>query len=114
MTAQEKRQEAFAKLIDSYGQRPTDYDEGEEEDPRPYLSGELSLDPWIVVTVNYSSHGEPKYFFLPEATRPDAQARAVHFAADDIFEEIPVAVVNLDTAEVWEPRWSSLQWRRAA
>lgn len=111
LDTQTKRREAFAKLIEQYGQRPDDYDEGEEEDPRPYLSGELSLDPWIVVTANYSSHGERKVFFLPEFSRHAAQQRAVYYADDDIFEELPVEVVNLDTGEVWVPRWGSLQWR---
>lgn len=105
------RREAFAKLIAAHQQSPSDYDEDVEEDPRPYLSGAVELDPWIVVTANYSSHGERKVFFLPEPSRTDAYLRAVEYAQDDIFEELPVEVVNLDTGEVWVPRWSSLQWR---
>jgi hypothetical protein len=104
----------FAKLIASYGHHPEDYDEGEEEDPRPYLSGELTLDRYVVVTVNYTSHGQGKYFFLSEPELRGAQDRAVLFAQDDLFEELPVAVVDLDTDREYVPSWFNLPWKEAA
>lgn len=107
---QAARREAFARLIERYHQSPEDYDEGEEEDPRPYLSGEEALAPWICVTVNYTSHGEPKFFFLPFEDDEAAMSRAVEFAADDLFEELPVAVVNLDNGHTRWPIWASLEF----
>jgi hypothetical protein len=106
------RVEAFKKLIESYNQAPTDYDEGEEEDPRLYIEGHEPIAPWCCVTVNYSSHGYAKHFFLPCFEERDAaELRATEFAQDGTFEELPVAVVNLDTGETHEPNWGSVEWR---
>lgn len=111
---QTKRRDAFARLLAAYGLGPTDYDEGEEEDPRPYLDGELSVLPWALVTVNYTSHGEAKYFFLLFDAIGEAMERGVRFAQDDIFEELPVEVVNLDTGASFEPDYDALPWKKVA
>lgn len=107
------RKDAFAALLAQYQQAPTDYDEDTEEDPRPYFSGEKELAPWVCVTVNYSSHGYAKYFFLPTfATSKEAAERAVEYVQDDLFEELPVAVVNLDDGTTFEPEWSLVPWAK--
>lgn len=107
------RAERLLKLIESYGQKPTDYDEGEEEDPRPYISGEEECERFCCVTVNYTSHGYAKWFFLPVFPKRDAaELRAVEYAENDLFEELPVAVVDLDSGETWTPEWGSLAFRR--
>ena len=98
------RLDRFAKLMEDYHQSPSDYDAGEEEDPRPYFDGSRELEQYAIVTVNYSSHGEAKHFFLATDALEYAFARAVEYATDDIFEELPVAVVDLDTGARWEPR----------
>lgn len=109
------RLDRFAALIAEYHQSPEDYDEGEEEDPRPYFTGEAELSRFVCVTVNYSSQGHAKFFFLPTFEERDAaELRAVEYAQDDIFEELPVAVVDLDTGEEFTPAWDALYFRRTA
>ena len=106
------RLDRFKALMADYHQRPDDYDRGEEEDPRPYFDGSRELEQYALVTVNYSSQGEAKFFFLAFDSRAEAEARGILFATDDIFEELPVAVVDLDSGQRWEPRiratWSSV------
>jgi len=99
---QTRRREAFAALMESDGCLPTDYDAGEEEDPRPYLSGEEPIGRFVCVTKNWSSHGEEKLFYLP--TFDDlmlATNRAEEYCDDDIFEELPVRIVDLDSGAVY-------------
>ena len=105
MDQQTKRREVFADLLEAEGCLPTDYDEGEEEDPRPYLAGDEPLGRFVCVTKNWSSHGEEKLFFLPvfDSLRL-AKARAEEYCDDDIFEEIPVKIVDLDTGYRWVAR----------
>lgn len=92
------RAHAFAALLEEYDASPNEYDEGEEEDPRPFLNGEQEPSRFVCVTINYSSHGYGKHFFLPTFDdQAAAEARAVEFADDDIFEELPVEVRDLDT-----------------
>jgi hypothetical protein len=94
---QERRREAFAALIKADGSDPESYDEGYEEDPRPYLSGDMPLGRYVCVTLNWT-HSDGKLFYLP--TFDDlmlATNRAEEYDRDDIFEEIPVKVVDLDS-----------------
>lgn len=99
---QEQRRKAFAALLEADCNSPDDYDAGEEEDPRPYLSGELPLGRFVCVTLNWSSRGSEKLFYLPffdDLT--EATNRAEEYDRDDIFEEIPVKIVNLDFGTVY-------------
>lgn len=108
---QDARRGEFAHLLKRYFADPGDYDEGVEEDPRLYLSGEAELARYVCVTVNYTSHGEAKFFFLPTFDRAeDAESRAVEFADDDIFEELPVCVHDLDSGRSSWPNWASLRF----
>jgi hypothetical protein len=98
---QQARRKAFAALFEEDGSDPTNYDEGEEEDPRPYLSGEKDLGRFVCVTINWSSSGG-KLFYLPEFDDfESAKARAEFYDRDDLFEEIPVKVVDLDNGETF-------------
>lgn len=103
------RLDRFAALLERYQQSPEDYDAGEEEDPRPYFDSTAELSRYVCVTVNYTSHGYAKYFFLPTFDYElAAEARAVEYAQDDIFEELPVEVYDLDSGCSWKPEWRKL------
>ena len=107
----DERLARFKQLLTDYHASPTDYDEGEEEDPRPYFTGEEQLCRYVCVTVNYSSHGEAKYFFLPTFDDPAAAMdRAVEYARDDLFEELPVEVHDLDGGPSYTPSWHAVPW----
>lgn len=106
MNDQAHRLDNFTQLMARFQQAPTDYDEGEEEDPRPYVSGEKELSRFCCVTVHRG-----KYFFLPTFDEAfDACNRATEFAYDDIFEEIPVAVVDLDEGREMIPLFRRILW----
>lgn len=71
----------------------------------PYLTGDEPLGRFVCVTKNWSSHGEEKLFFLPVfSSLRLAKARAEEYCDDDIFEEIPVKIVDLDTGYRWIAR----------
>lgn len=109
------RLERLSELLVKYQQTVEDYDEEVEEDLRPYFSNRdrIELGRYCCVTVNYSSHGHAKYFFLPRfETSSDARQRAYEFISDEIFEEIPVEVVDLDTGEAWEPLLHLAPWQK--
>lgn len=103
---------AFAELLDRDGSSPNDYDAGEEEDPRIYLSGEEEIGRFVCVTTNWSSRGHEMTFYLPTFNDWEAAAaRAVEYIQDDLFEEIPLKIVDLETGAEWtaEPAYT---WRR--
>jgi hypothetical protein len=111
MNDQVHRLDNFTQLMARFHQSPGDYDEGEEEDPRPYFSGEKELARFCCVTLNYTSHGEEKYFFLPTfENASDACNRATEYATDDIFEELPVLVVDLDEGREMSPLYRRIMW----
>lgn len=109
---QDERRAAFAALLAADGTDPTNYDEGEEEDPRIYLNGDEPIGRYVVVTSNTSSRGYEVYFYLPIfETLLLATNRAVEFDRDDLFEELPVKVVDLETGTVWHAE-VSYTWRK--
>lgn len=109
----DRRLVAFKELMDRHYQTPDDYDTGAEEDPRPYFAREAALGRYVCVTANpVPGNSDGKTFFLPRFDDlADAQARAIEFADDDVFAEMPVEIVDLDTGRRWHPSWSSLRWR---
>lgn len=112
--SEERRQrvEALDKLLTEFSQRVDDYDEGEEEDLRPYFNGSVFPLPWACITQNGTPGSyDYKTFFLLLASREEAQARAEQFIEDDIFVELPIAVVNLDTGERWNAR-PATKWEK--
>lgn len=91
----------FRALLASDNVSPDDYDEGEEEDPQLYLSGEERIERYCVVTINWSSRSCATYFYLPTyRTMSSAKERAEYFDRDDMFEEVPDRIVDLDTGRV--------------
>lgn len=93
----EQRLQAFRALIKRDGSDPEDYAYGEEEDPRPYLAGEEPCGRYVCVTCNWSS-SDGKLFYLPIFEDISlAIARAEEYDRDDVFEEVPIKVVDLDT-----------------
>lgn len=106
---QEQRRSAFRALFegDGYTSRDWDDDPDIEEQPDNYLrEGGWEIGRFCCVTIHAG-----KFFYLPTfSNRHDAQERAVRYSADDIFEESPVKVVDLDTGRVFEPRWDAVPW----
>lgn len=103
----ERRAAALAALMQEHRAEPDDYDAGEEEDVRPYLTGRRAPRRFVCVT----EHND-KPFFLPTFDDAEtAQARAVEYMYDDLFAEIPVAVVDLDTGERYYPEPWAMPWR---
>lgn len=95
---QELRRAAFAALLKRDRSSPDDYpdDEEAEENPRPYLSGEEEIGRFVAVTLNWSS-SDGRLLYLPTYDRLDlAILRAEEYDRDDIYEEIPIKVVDLD------------------
>jgi hypothetical protein len=105
-TVQPDRVERLAALIESYGESPDNYDEGVEEDVRPYLCGEQPCGRFVCVT----AHGERRYFLPCYDNLESAQARAIEYVIDSLFTETPVAVHDLDEGSLYSPDWRSLQW----
>lgn len=71
---------------------PDDYDEDVEEDLRPYIEKNGDIGMWAPIT-----HHEGKFFIYP--CYPDwrsAEMRLEEYAADDIYAEVPVGLLNLD------------------
>lgn len=89
-----------------------DFPEECEEDLRPYFNGERSPERYVCVTVNYSSHGEAKHFFLLFPSARQAKERAMEYAQDSLFEELPVAVIDLDEERTYKPMLRA-EWRLA-
>lgn len=105
---QEKRRAAFAALLKDDDTDKETYDDGEEEDPRIYLSGQEKIGRFCVVTLNWSSRGYDKLFYLPIFNDMQAATnRAEEYIYDDLFEELPVKVVDLDTGDV---HWAHAQY----
>lgn len=109
---QAQRRERFIALMKEHYQEPDDYDEGEEEDPRPFVDGRVPCERYVVVTANpVPGNGESKTFFLPiYDTLEAAKARAIEFAQDDVFAEIPVAIVDLESDARFLPNWTQMPW----
>lgn len=108
---QAMRAQAFRALLARYCVDETEYDEGEEEDPRVYLSGEEPIRRWVCVTSNTSSRGYWHPFFLPTFDTADAaMARAEEYMRDDLFEEMPEAVFDLDTGTEYRVKGFRVEW----
>lgn len=95
---QERRLAAFVALLDADGSDAEDYDHEVEEDIRPLVAGEKEIGRYICVTMNLS-FSEGKLFYLSFNDLGQAISRAEEYDRDDIFEEFPVKVVDLDTGE---------------
>lgn len=99
------RLENLSKLLDEYQSDIDDYDEDCEEDLRPYFTGEQAPKRFACVTLN-----EGKHFFLLLNSFKAAKLRALEYMVDDIWPELAVAVVDLDTGAATYPQWEQTSW----
>jgi hypothetical protein len=100
------RRQAFAALLERDGYTAEDYDDDPEvpENPRPYLNSEAPLGRYCCVTLNWST-SDGKHFYLPEFDDLlFATNRAEEYVEDDIFEELPVKIVDLDEGVEYHAR----------
>lgn len=103
-----RRAAALAALMAEHQAEPDDYDFDVEEDVRPYFKRKAPRR-FVCVTEH---DGKP--FFLPSFdTAEAAMARAVEYVHDDLFDEQPVAVVDLDSGDVYDPEPWAMPWRKS-
>lgn len=103
----EQRRQRLVQILADHHADPEDYDHEVEEDVRPYISGDSLCEQFLCITLH-----DDKPYFLPDfGNRDGAELRAVEYINDDLFSEIPLAVVDLDSGKEWTPDWDSLQWK---
>jgi hypothetical protein len=109
------RLEKLRELMDRwYIAMPGDGDHraSNTEDLEPFVEGEEEIKEWAVITHGTGSSGDDVTYIYPEYETPEAaQAKAIENIGDDIFEETPHAIVNLDTGQELRPMWETVQWR---
>jgi hypothetical protein len=97
---QTPRTEAYRKLCSDYG---IDLDgrscHSGEEDAMDYLADPQTIKRYCAVT----EHGIWRYAYPDYETPEGARERASEFIDDGLFSEQPVAVVDLDNDQAWEP-----------
>lgn len=79
-----------------------------DEDIRELLDAE-HLPQWAAITTAGQGEDQVWYIYACETQR-EAQKRAFEHLGDDIYAEMPVAVVDLDNGTRSQPRWDSLEW----
>jgi hypothetical protein len=104
---QEARRERLRALADYYG---VDESTTAHEDLKPYLDGEGEIAAFAAVTRGHFT----AYIYPYCDTAEQAQDRAEHNIATDTVPEYPVAVVNLDTGETWDPGVPEYAWAKIA
>lgn len=112
------RSERLEKLCEEFYLDPTSKRSTGDEDAGFYFLPEddeesKPIRPWVAVTT-MGGEGAHFYVYADFDTFGEAQRGAVENCGDGIFDEYPVAIVNLDTGERRLPRWGSLQWRKVA
>lgn len=91
---QEKRRERYRAICDKYDVGLNKgYSGG--EDALEILEGEVVLGPWVLVT-----HNGDLVYAKPFDNLVAAVAHAELVLADDIYNEVPLAVVHLDDPDV--------------
>jgi hypothetical protein len=78
-----------------FGVEVDDYDEDVEEDLRPYLVPGADISQYMAIT----EHGNKVYLYPCYATLDRAVGRLEEYAADDIYAEVPVGVIDLDSGD---------------
>ncbi len=99
-TQAEKRKERLSALAEQYyipvREEQNHYDSASEEDFAEYLHGHVHIDRWVAVTYH---DGEASHFHVKTfPTREQAEEYTIEHVTDDIFTEVPIAVVDLDDA----------------
>jgi hypothetical protein len=90
-----KRLDNLKKAMDNFVVDAEDYEEDVEEDLRPYLEPGAEISQFMAIT-----HHEGKFFLYPCFHSLDgAVGRIEEYAADDIYVEVPVGVIDLDSGD---------------
>ncbi len=104
------RELAFRAVLEKYGLELTSSHSG-AEDAEEYLSGSKPIRRFCAITTSSGDGGRQLvYAYADSNTRHQAFDQAVGNIDDPDFAESPVAVVDLDTRETWEPDFSTIQW----
>jgi hypothetical protein len=93
------RAERLAKLAEKFYIAVLDEDAARQaastEDLWEYLHGESHIDRWVAVTYHDGETGG-SHFVKTFETRQQAEDYTVEHTTDDMFTEVPIAVVDLD------------------
>jgi hypothetical protein len=80
-------------------------------DPDDYFGdSKKPIQTWAAVTV--SPNEDFVYIKADYETLEEACRAATEYVDDDIFSEVPLFVINLDTGEEHIPVWRSVQWQQ--
>lgn len=80
-----------------------------EEDVAVFLRGEEPIMKWAAVTRHAGDH--PSFFIYPTfLERADAEERASRHMRDDIFQETPVYVVDMDEGSMFSVLGVQVTW----
>ncbi len=107
----DQRQAMLKRIIESHQMELTASYSG-AEDIAPFIAGELACAKWAVVTRGGEDrNGFPLiYVYAEDDSLGAAVEQASRNCTDDIYSEIPIEIVNLDTGEVLVPQYERLPW----
>ncbi len=103
------RLDQYKQVLDELNIDPDDTSYSGGEDAGLHVSGEVPLERYCVVTQG----GEFTYAKAIWDTLEGAKASAMENVTDEVFQETPVAIIDLDTGERIEPDYDTVQWRKA-
>ena len=89
---------------------PNDTSYSGGEDAGEFVRGERPIERYCAVTIG----GGFSYATPTSTTLAQAKAKAAENIVDDIFNEIPHFIIDLDTGRRWQPNWTRIPWRAAA
>lgn len=117
---QERRRTAFKALCEELRIQVSDnpdhehYSYSGSEDAHPYVHGQEPITgPWCIVTEHDGDEQCFAYAYPGFHDLKAAQARGAEFIDDDMFDERPLFVVNLDTSERYHATITfAVEWDR--
>lgn len=105
---QERRLAAFKAVCARFELDP-DADTTAAEDYHLTLEGEIQLTRFVAVTSTAGS--EPIVYVKPvDLLLKNAKLDAVRYINDGLYAEVPLAIVDLDTLEIFRPEWRDVPW----
>lgn len=103
------RHVALMAVLDEYGVE-LNAATSAAEDLAPFVDGQEPIGRYAAITAAITGGGTVTYVYPSHDTAPDAIEHAMRNVTDDIFAEMPRAVVDLDTGTTWAPKWDALPW----
>jgi len=100
--------EAFKVVCAHFGLGPDDPSSA-GEDYAMVLSGEIPIERFVAIT----SAGSCTYVKPAGGDVDCAKSTAVDYITNDLYAEMPVAVVDLDNGNTYRPEWAGLDWKLA-